>query len=1038
MNTTSIRRRLTIFITLFMTVIMAGVAVGTYLYFKNATREMIFKRQFMMVSNMARGLDDKISSTQELLNRFAIHIQHDISFGDSRKVQQWLDRHSSLLLPFDHGLFVLDSDGVLAASSSNDAHRHTSRERLQAIYRQGVMLKKPFIADPALCPVVKHPIVMMVTPILDDDGAVKAVLCGGFDLMGENNLFTSFISEQGVNRGYPYIFAKDRTIILHPDRRRLLKKDVPPGTNKLFDQAIQGFEGSGETVNSRGLHALASFKHLESTGWILASNFPIEDAYTPIVRFRNYFLAGMGLLLLGCLVLASSLSRIITAPLEQLAQQALAIAVAGDTRELALENRECSEIGALTDAFNLLLAKLDQRLSDFSHNLRTVFDHTNKGIIIHNLQGEILAVNRPAQVLYGATEEVLQKMTVLALSAEDEERHQQLGTIMLQIAGGASTTMDWRCRNLHSGAVFDAEIYYTGITWNNEQVLMGMVHDVTEKHRQEALIKRLSTVVEQSANTVVVTDTHGIVEYVNPSFERMTGYRADELIGQSTSMLKSGYHSQELYAQLWQTILSGHSWRGELCNRHKDGHLFWESTVITPVYEDGKISHFVAVKEDITEKKRHQELLYQQAHYDQLTGLANRNLLAKSLEAAMADPLHGDTGIYLMQLDLDDFKIINNTLGHQTGDKLLQQVAERLSGHGDHGDLVARLGGDEFAVLPLNSASQAKIAGCAQCIMQQFTKPFVIDGQEFFVTASMGIVHYPDDGQDVNTLLRNADAAMYLAKSRGRNGFEYYSRSLHDRSQERFELETGLRRALEHDEFVVYYQPQQDLMTGQVTGFEALLRWQPKDGAMIYPDRFIPVLEQTGLIVPVGEWVLATVARQVVAWQSAGYRIDHASVNISLLQFRRPDLVERVVGIVQEAGLRSSCICLELTESIMADSIDETCAKLHLLKEAGFSISIDDFGTGYSSLSYLRQMPLDELKIDKSFVGTLPDENTVLVTTMLHMAQNLGLRVVAEGVETEEQRRFLADQQCTALQGYLLSRPVPGDQLERFLVRQEG
>lgn len=919
MNTTSIRNRLMMFITLFMTVIMTGVAVGTYLYFKNATREMIFKRQFMMVSSMARGLDDKIFSTHELLNRFAAHIQEDISIHDSRQVQNWLDSHQALLLPFDHGLFILNADGVQAASSGNDAHRHTSRERLQAIYQQGVRLKKPFIAEPALCPVVKHPIVMMATPILARDGRVLAVICGGFDLLGEDNLFVSFISEQISKRGYLYIFAKDRTIILHPDKTRLLKKDVPPGTNKLFDEAIQGFEGSGEMINSKGLHALASFKHLESTGWILASNFPIEEAYAPIARFRNYFLAGMGVLLVGCLVLASSLSRFITAPLEQLAHQALEIAVAGDTRELVLENKKCSEIGMLTDAFNLLLAKLNQRLSDFSHNLRTVFDHTNKGIIIHNLQGDILAANRPAQILYGAAEEELQTLKVLDLSAEDEERHQQLGAIMLQIAGGASTTMNWLCRNLHSGAVFDAEIYYTGITWNNEPVLMGMVHDVTEKRQQEALIKR------------------------------------------------------------------------------------------------------------------HQEQLYHQANYDHLTGLPNRNLLATRIEEAMQNPAYATCGIYLMQLDLDDFKIINNTLGHQTGDKLLQQVAERLARHGDHNDLVARLGGDEFAVLPLQSASQARIDGCAHCIMEQFRQPFIIDGQEFFITASMGIVHFPDDGRDVNVLLRNADAAMYLAKSRGRNGFEYYSRSLHDRSQERLELETRLRRALEHDEFTIFYQPQQEFETGLVTGFEALLRWQPKDGEMIYPDRFIPVLEQTGLIVPVGEWVLATVARQVVAWQAAGYRIDHASVNISLLQFRRPDLIERVVGIVQDAGLRSSCICLELTESIMADSIDETCAKLHMLKEAGFSISIDDFGTGYSSLSYLRQMPLDELKIDKSFVGTLPDENAVLVTTMLSMARNLGLRVVAEGVETEDQRKWLAAQQCGALQGYLLSKPVPAGQLEQFL-----
>jgi len=429
--------------------------------------------------------------------------------------------------------------------------------------------------------------------------------------------------------------------------------------------------------------------------------------------------------------------------------------------------------------------KLGKKVSDLKENLHTVFDNTDKGIIIHNQQGQILAVNLPAQKLYGATESELLALTVLDLSAESIEKHQQLPQMMAHIASGNALQIEWKCRNITQNRCFEAEIFYTGIVWNNEQVLMGMVHDISERKQRDALIKRLSTAVEQSANTIVITDKNGLIQYANPSFERMTGYKVNESLGKNPKILKSGIHPPEFYKKLWDRLLAGESWQGSFCNRRKNGDRFWESTVITPIIENGDITHFVAIKEDITEKKQHEEEVYRQANIDELTSLPNRNRLRSWILSALDDTSRCCNNVSLMMLDLDDFKIINNTMGHTMGDRLLQAVGERLVASVSSDDMVSRLGGDEFAISPLHACDDEQLTKLATEIMRSFHKPFIVEGQEFHITASMGVVRYPEDGESIETLLRNADTAMYSAKGKGKNLFERYSKELFDRYQER-------------------------------------------------------------------------------------------------------------------------------------------------------------------------------------------------------------------------------------------------------------
>ncbi|MBV5342014.1 MAG: EAL domain-containing protein [Deltaproteobacteria bacterium] len=680
------------------------------------------------------------------------------------------------------------------------------------------------------------------------------------------------------------------------------------------------------------------------------------------------------------------------------------------------------------------IVRLSNELSESRQNLRTVFDNTDKGIIIHNQQGHIIAVNRPALILYGATEDELLSSTVLDLTAETEERHQQLPVIMAEVAAGVTLKMEWLCRNVAEKRSFNAEIFYTAITWNNEPALMGMVQDITKRKQRDSLIQRLTIAVEQSANTVVITDKDGLIQYANASFERMSGYTVEEARGKTSRVLKSGIHPPEYYKNIWETILSGKTWQGYFCNKRKDGKLFWESATITPVRQDSReITHFVAIKEDITQRKLDEEELYRQANYDTLTGLPNRNMLVKQITETINDTTRSGNKVMLLFLDLNNFDTIISAFGHSVADSLLQAVAGRLVSSVGNGDMVARFGIDEFAIAPLRFCADGQENCVAPRLMNVFEKPFVVQGQEFFISTSMGVAHYPDDGANAEELLRSAAAAMYQALKRGHNSFERYNHGLNSKTSERLVMATLLRRALERQEFIVYYQPQQELATGRINALEALLRWQPQEGPLISPVEFIPILEDTGMIIQVGEWVLREVCNQIKRWLEVDIDIRHASVNVSFLQFQRPDIVERITAIISEAGIDPARICLELTESIMMKEPEDTLQKLNALRAAGVSLSMDDFGTGYSSLAYLRRMPLNELKIDRSFIMTLPESNTTLVNTILGMARSLGLRVVAEGVETAEQLDYLQQHGCESMQGFLLSRPLPMEQFEQFI-----
>ncbi len=568
----------------------------------------------------------------------------------------------------------------------------------------------------------------------------------------------------------------------------------------------------------------------------------------------------------------------------------------------------------------------------------------------------------------------------------------------------------------------------------------GLEEEISKRERRELELRKLSLVVEHSPNMVIITDPEGTIEYVNPKFTQVTGYAPEEAVGKTPRILKSGRTSLEEYKRLWETIKSGKDWRGIFCNRRKDGEIYWESVFISPVKDaEGVITNFIAVKEDVTERRKTEETIHKMAYYDPLTGLPNRILFNDRLTLAIAHARRYKQMVAVMFLDLDRFKDVNDTLGHTVGDQLLKHVAERLKGSVREDDTVARLGGDEFTLLLPGVANVEDASKVAEKIIKTTRRPFKVDGHELYITTSIGVALYPDDGLNSEDLLRNADAAMYHAKEEGRDNCQFYVPTFHAKASERVELESGLHGALEREEFVIHYQPQVDIGSKRIVGVEALLRWRHPRRGLLAPGEFISAAENTGLIVPIGEWVLRKACAQNKAWQDAGIARIRMAVNLSPRQFQQPNLVDMVSQVLKETGLNPQLLELEITEGATMQNIETAIDKLFSLNALGVRIAIDDFGTGYSSLGYLKRFPIHTLKVAQYFMHGIPKDPDVvaIVTAVIAMAKGLKLKVIAEGVETEEQLEFLKRLGCEEMQGYLFSKPLTAEAFKDMLAQEK-
>lgn len=565
----------------------------------------------------------------------------------------------------------------------------------------------------------------------------------------------------------------------------------------------------------------------------------------------------------------------------------------------------------------------------------------------------------------------------------------------------------------------------------DRQTLLGinaqLAKEVENRLHASEELKKLSLAVEQSPASVLITDLKGVIEYVNPKFTEVSGYSSEEVIGRHSRMLGADVDNSGLFERMWNTIENGEVWKGEFCNKRKNGKIYWESAVVAPIRTDnGDITHYLSVKEDITERKAFEEKLLEQATHDQLTKLPNRFLAFDRLKQLLQHANRNNQHVAVIYIDLDNFKNINDSMGHPVGDQLLIKVAKRIKEQLRAEDTLARLGGDEFLALIPNVANPSTdLERVVTSLLTTTESPLHLNGREVSITSSLGIAIYPGDGSDVSTLMSNADIALYEAKHAGRNTFRFFTSDLNKKVTERIELESHLSHALEAGELYPVYQPIINIETGAVAGAEVLLRWENPELGSIPPSDFIPIAEQSGLIRPITDWLFQIILDHAESWE---LRPKHfwLSINVPPNYFSDVSFIKSISRIAQQAATIDLKLCVEITENLLLHSDEEVFENFHHLNRLGIESAVDDFGTGYSSLAYIKRFPLNHLKIDQSFINGLPDDpdNRTLTETIVLMGKKFGMSIIAEGVETLEQARFLNALDVNYAQGYFFSMPM--------------
>ena len=670
-----------------------------------------------------------------------------------------------------------------------------------------------------------------------------------------------------------------------------------------------------------------------------------------------------------------------------------------------------------------------------------LYDLAPVGYCTVSAQGLILQSNLKATQLLGQSRKSLlgQPLSRFILASDQNAYYLYSKKVM---ASGAPPPCELGMLR-HDGTPFWVQLVaMMGDDEAGAKVLRVVLTDITERRLAQTELRIAATAFE-SQQGIMVTDAASVILRINPAFTAMTGYTADDVVGQTPRMLSSGQHDAAFYAALWATVAASGSWHGEIWNRRRSGELLPVWMTITAVQDStGRPTNYVGSFVDISSRKAAEEQITKLAFYDQLTGLPNRRLLMDRLENALtASERHHRHGA-LIFVDLDHFKTINDTLGHSRGDLLLVEVAKRLSACLREGDTIARLGGDEFVVMLQDlcedaAAAAAQAEGVGRHMLSELNRSYVLDGRTIHSTASLGVALFADRQVDIDELLKQADMSMYEAKDMGRNTLRFFEPKMQAAVTARAALETGLRTALAQEQFVLHYQIQVS-GDGQPTGAEALVRWQHPERGLVAPAEFIGLAEETGLILPLGQWVLETACAQLALWgaQAATEHLTMA-VNVSARQFHQSHFVDSVQAALQRSGANPHRLKLELTESLLVNKVDDVIAKMVALKALGIGFSLDDFGTGYSSLSYLKRLPLGQLKIDPSFVRDLMSDfnDPVIARAIVALGHSLGLQVIAEGVETAAQRDMLASVGCDAYQGYHFGRPVSATRLAGSLLQ---
>jgi diguanylate cyclase (GGDEF)-like protein/PAS domain S-box-containing protein len=691
---------------------------------------------------------------------------------------------------------------------------------------------------------------------------------------------------------------------------------------------------------------------------------------------------------------------------------------------------ELDPIGIVTGAFSQVIEHLNEtnhRLSLATNEIRAILDTLGAAVVVLDLDERIDDCNRLAlDWLFGG-----------------RDREQIVGRYAHEVCDASSELM--AVRKAADGASHEVSLHGHDVqivasrivdeAGQHARTVMLFV-DITRQKENERHLQLYAEVFSHLGEGILITDADSRIVEVNGAVSRITGYSREELIGAKPSIFNSGLHEPVFFREMWQALHGRGYWQGEIFDRSRNGHVLPLLQTISAVRDPvGGLTHYISVMTDITSIKETQTRLDFLAHHDVLTELPNRLLFGDRLRHAIERARREGLAVALLFIDLDHFKNINDSLGHQVGDQLLVEVANRLRGLVRQSDTLARLGGDEFVVLMESRASHASASRLADKMVVAFRQPFVVNGADLYIGCSIGVTLFPDDGADSVALLKNADTAMYRAKEAGRDGQVRYSAELSELAHGKVALDHALRTAVRDNGFSLHYQPIVDIRSGRVVACEALIRWPDGPAGSQSPDSFIPLAEETRLIVPLGEWILREALGQMRDWQADGIELDYISVNISAVQLAQPNFPERVIAQLRECGVAGQRLQIELTENVLMRDIELCSWVLTQLRQHGIRVAIDDFGTGYSSLTYLKQLPIDNLKIDRSFVRDIPGDpnDCAIAAAVIGLARSLGLDAIAEGIESQEQEDHLARLGCDRMQGHRYSPALPAGDFIRFV-----
>ncbi|MBS4098999.1 MAG: EAL domain-containing protein [Sulfuricella sp.] len=1202
----SLKTRVALFTSVLFIVVIWGMAYHSAQTLRRDMKALLSSQQYTAVSDIAEGINYGIEIRLDSLKLIADAIPRDWK-KNGETLKRYLSERRAIYKLMEFGLVVLRDDGACLADFPVHAGRQGTNYAERDFFREVLATGKPAFSKPHVSRTWGLPAIVIAVPIKDEAGNIAGVLAGSM-MISKNDVFHDIAMPKNDSVGGILVVApRDRLFITATDKSRILQAIPQDGANRMLDRYLAGFEGSGITVNSRGVEELTSSKRVPSTGWLVIGDMPTEKAFAPILALQRdiYREAALASLLIALLIWLF-VHRLL-APLSRAAAM-LSDMTGSNTPFRAIPINGSTEIRQLLESFNQLQARIlsqqenlhqeqvfsetlidslpglfarldrEQRLVDWNTNFELLVGYDG----LQLAQAGFLGVVHPAdrervvaglcsalenghdegeiRILDGNGEcrcfhiigkrlefgkEIQLLLTGIDITYENlqETREQVRNRIFELLAGGGElkeilhlvveyverTDPHMLCcillldheKRLHISAAPSLPDFYNHAVdgmdigegmgscgtcaFRNERVViedirehrywasarevvakaglascwsepirdsagnvlgtfaiyhrqpckpsaanLELIHRAAnlasiaiEKKHAEADLQLASSVYQASGEAIVVTDAHNRIVAVNPAFTRVTGYTRDEVRGQDPKLLKSGRTPKAEYEAMWQALVDTDQWQGEIWNRRKNGEEYAEwLTINTLRDEHGEIYRRIAMFSDITEKKRTAELVWRQANYDTLTGLPNRNLFHDRLQQEIRKTQRAGQTLALLFIDLDRFKEVNDTLGHDAGDFLLKEAAGRIIACVRESDTVARLGGDEFTIVLPDLANISRVEQIAQTVVEMLALPFDVHGKSVYISASIGIALCPTDAEDVENLLKSADQAMYAAKEHGRNGFSYFTESMQLAAQTRMQIGTSLRDALAGEQFQVYYQPVVDLSSGHIVKAEALLRWLHPEHGMIGPAAFIPLAEETGLINEIGDWVFKESARMAKRWSDM--EIPHAkvncpvqiSINKSPRQFASGKTHESWLGYLREIDLPAHSVVLEITEGLLLDDHASVTETLNSFRDSGVQVALDDFGTGYSAMAYLKKFHIDYVKIDQSFVRGLTTDHgdRVIVEAIIAMAHKLELKVIAEGVETIEQRDMLIAASCDYAQGYLFAHPLPGEEFERLLV----